>query len=139
MLVVSLFSLLSAMFNLKEVDLSRCSKITDAGIRHLLSVPALEKLCISETGVTAEGVAVLSSLTNLLMLDLGGLPVTDSALSSLQVRNRCAHCVCLLVRLYSISCSLKSNCYSLVEIIFGFHFSELIYIIVLYTCMLGSE
>ncbi|KAK6137292.1 hypothetical protein DH2020_028964 [Rehmannia glutinosa] len=63
---------ITGMTNLKEVDLSRCSKITDAGIRHLLSVPSLEKLYISETGVTADGVAVLASLTNLLMLDLGG-------------------------------------------------------------------
>ncbi|KAL0329958.1 UNVERIFIED_CONTAM: hypothetical protein Sradi_4982500 [Sesamum radiatum] len=75
---------ITGMANLKEVDLSRCSKITDAGIRHLLSIPALEKLCISQTGVTADGVAGLASLTNLFMLDLGGLPVTDSALSSLQ-------------------------------------------------------
>lgn len=72
------------------MDLSRCSKITDAGIRHLLSLPALEKLCISETGVTAVGVASLAALTNLLFLDLGGLPVSDSALSSLKVENMCS-------------------------------------------------
>ncbi|KAL2550992.1 Leucine-rich repeat (LRR) family protein [Forsythia ovata] len=83
----SLWSI-SGMTNLKELDLSRCSKITDAGIEHLLSIPALEKLCISETGVTADGVALLTSLTNLLILDLGGLPVTDSALSSLQVLSK---------------------------------------------------
>ncbi|KAL2236704.1 uncharacterized protein LOC105179139 [Sesamum indicum] len=82
---------ITGMANLKEVDLSRCSKVTDAGIRHLLSVPALEKLCISETGVTADGVAGLASLTNLFMLDLGGLPVTDSALSSLQVLKKLKH------------------------------------------------
>ena len=73
------------MPNLKELDLSRCSKITDAGIRHLSSIPSLERLCISETGVTAEGIMFLFSLTNLRVLDLGGLPVTDMALSSLQV------------------------------------------------------
>nr|GME06784.1 toll-like receptor 13 [Ipomoea batatas] len=70
--------------NLKELDLSRCSKLTDAGIRHLLSIPVLEKLWIAETGVTAEGVILLCSLTNLSLLDLGGLPVTDVALCSLQ-------------------------------------------------------
>lgn len=83
---ISSHTLLSGMTNLKELDLSRCSKITDAGVRHLLSLPALEKLWISETGVTADGVAVLSSLSNLLLLDLGNLPVTDSALKSLQVQ-----------------------------------------------------
>ncbi|KAA8528237.1 hypothetical protein F0562_035512 [Nyssa sinensis] len=76
---------LTGMTSLKEVDLSRCSKVTDGGIRHLLSIPTLEKLCISETGVTAEGVTLLSSLSNLSVLDLGGLPVTDLALSYLRV------------------------------------------------------
>ncbi|KAL1552033.1 hypothetical protein AAHA92_12881 [Salvia divinorum] len=75
---------ITGLTNLKEMDLSRCSKITDAGIQHLLSLPALEKLRISETGVTADGVVILASLSNLLLLDLGGLPVTDSALNSLQ-------------------------------------------------------
>ncbi|KAL6986397.1 hypothetical protein U1Q18_019762 [Sarracenia purpurea var. burkii] len=63
----------SGMTNLKEVDLARCSKVSDTGIRHLLSVSSLEKLNISETGVTAEGISLLSSLTNLSVLDLGGL------------------------------------------------------------------
>lgn len=71
--------------SLRELDLSRCSKVTDAGIRHLLTITTLEKLCISETGVSANGVMLLSSLRNLSVLDLGGLPVTDLALSSLQV------------------------------------------------------
>lgn len=82
---------ITGMTNLKELDLSRCSKITDAGVRHLLSLPALEKLWISETGVTADGVAVLSSLSNLLLLDLGNLPVTDSALKSLQGLTKLQH------------------------------------------------
>lgn len=70
---------------LKDLDLSRCTKVTDAGIRHLLSISTLEKLYISETGVTADGVTLLSSLSNLSVLDLGGLPVTDQALNSLKV------------------------------------------------------
>ncbi|KAM5572179.1 internalin I [Rosa sericea] len=75
----------AGMGSLRELDLSRCSKVNDAGIRHLLSVTTLEKLWISETGVSAKGVMLLSSLGNLSVLDLGGLPVTDQALSSLQV------------------------------------------------------
>lgn len=71
--------------NLKKLDLSRCPKITDAGIKHLLSIPTLEELSISQTGVSADGVSLLSSLRNLSMLDLGGLPVSDVALCSLQV------------------------------------------------------
>lgn len=80
-----IFCRISGMSNLKELDLSRCPKITDVGIRHLLSIPTLEELSISETGVTANGVTLLSSLRKLSMLDLGGLRVTDIALGSLQV------------------------------------------------------
>lgn len=73
------------MPNLKELDLSRCIKFNDSGLRNLISIRTLQKLCISETGVTADGINLVSSLTNLSVLDLGGLPVTDLVLSSLQV------------------------------------------------------
>lgn len=70
---------------MKELDLSRCSKVTDAGIKHLQSVVNLEKLWISQTGVKEAGISLLASLKKLSLLDLGGLPVTDQNLSSLQV------------------------------------------------------
>lgn len=76
---------ITGMTSLKELDLSRCLKVTDAGIRHIISISTLEKLYVSETGLTANGVTLISSLKNLSVLDLGGLPVTDPALSSLQV------------------------------------------------------
>ncbi|KAJ0263400.1 Leucine-rich repeat [Hirschfeldia incana] len=70
---------------LKELDLSRCSKVTDAGMKHLQSVVNLEKLWISQTGVKEAGISLLASLKKLSLLDLGGLPVTDHNLSSLQI------------------------------------------------------
>lgn len=73
------------MNSLKELDLSRCIKVNDGGINHILSIPNLEKLRISETSVTAKGVKLLASLQNLSLLDLGGLPVDDVSLASLQV------------------------------------------------------
>lgn len=73
------------MTSLKELDLSRCLKVTDVGIQHIISISSLEKLYAPETGVTTNGIVLLSSLKNLSVLDLGGLPVTDQALSSLQV------------------------------------------------------
>ena len=76
---------ITGLFNLKEVDLSRCLKFTDSGLKHLISIQTLEKLYILETGVTAGGIALVSSLANLSVLDLGGLSVTDLVLSSLQV------------------------------------------------------
>ncbi|XP_057967331.1 uncharacterized protein LOC131157301 isoform X2 [Malania oleifera] len=76
---------ITGMANLKELNLSRCPKVSDAGIRHLISIPTLERLWISETGLSADGIKLLSSLTKLSVLDLGGLPVTDVAFWSLKV------------------------------------------------------
>ncbi|KAH1251557.1 hypothetical protein GmHk_05G014409 [Glycine max] len=75
---------ITGMSSLQELDLSRCFKVNDAGINHILSIPNLERLRISETSVTAKGVKLLASLKNLSLLDLGGLPVDDVALTSLQ-------------------------------------------------------
>ncbi|XP_071698650.1 uncharacterized protein [Rutidosis leptorrhynchoides] len=82
---------LSGMNYLKEVDISRCSKVNDAGLKHLLSVQTIEKLWISETSVTSDGVTLLSSLKRLSLLDLGGLFVSDMALASLQVLTNLQH------------------------------------------------
>nr|KYP58696.1 Internalin-I [Cajanus cajan] len=76
---------ITGMTSLQELDLSRCFKVNDAGINHILSIPNMEKLRISETSVTAKGVKLLASLKHLSLLDLGGLPVDDVALTSLQV------------------------------------------------------
>lgn len=82
---MSYICLVLGMTCLKELDLSRCLKVTDAGIKHLVSISTLEKLSLSETGVTENGIALLSSLKILSVLDLGGLPVTDLVLIALQV------------------------------------------------------
>ena len=76
---------ITGLLNLKEVDLSRFLKFIDSGLQHLISIQTLEKLYISEIGVTAGGIALVSSLANLSVLDLGGLLVTDLVLSSLPV------------------------------------------------------
>ncbi|GJM94884.1 hypothetical protein PR202_ga11567 [Eleusine coracana subsp. coracana] len=79
------------MNTLKELDLSRCSKISDAGIKHIVTIESLEKLHLSKTGLTDNGVMAFSSLINLRLLDLGGIHMTDNALRSLRV--------CVLTRL----------------------------------------
>jgi hypothetical protein len=73
------------MNTLKELDLSRCKKISDAGIKHIVTIESLEKLHLSETELTDNGVMLISSLTNLSFLDLGGILMTDKTLQSLQV------------------------------------------------------
>ncbi|XP_068659593.1 uncharacterized protein [Aristolochia californica] len=82
---------LTGMTSLKELDLSRCLKITDAGFEHLLSIPNLEKLFISETRVTTKALMRLSNFRKIRALDLGGLPVTDLALSSLKGLSQLEH------------------------------------------------
>ncbi|KAG9448297.1 hypothetical protein H6P81_014425 [Aristolochia fimbriata] len=82
---------LAGMTSLKELDLSRCSKITDAGYEHLLSVPNLEKLFISGTGITTKALMRLSSFRKMHALDLGGLPVTDLVLSSVKGLTQLEH------------------------------------------------
>ncbi|VAH82079.1 unnamed protein product [Triticum turgidum subsp. durum] len=76
---------------LKELDLSRCSRITDAGIKHIVSIDSLEKLHLSETGLTDNGVMLISALKGLNLLDLGGIHMTDKALRSLQVLTQLEH------------------------------------------------
>jgi hypothetical protein len=73
------------MGTLEELDLSRCSRISDAGIKHIASIDSLEKLHLSDTGLTDNGVMLISALKNLQFLDLGGIHMTDKALWSLQV------------------------------------------------------
>lgn len=75
----------TGLASLREINLSRCAKVTDTGIMYLSTLPTLRKLWISQTGLTSRGITVLSKLHNLALLDLGGLPVTDEVLSSLQV------------------------------------------------------
>ncbi|KAF0924626.1 hypothetical protein E2562_010229 [Oryza meyeriana var. granulata] len=82
---------LSGMSTLKELDLSRCSKISDAGIKHIASIESLEKLHVSQTGLTDNGVMAISSLKNLHLLDLGGIRITDKAIRSLQVLTQLEH------------------------------------------------
>ncbi|KAL5202041.1 hypothetical protein ABZP36_012993 [Zizania latifolia] len=82
---------LSGMSTLKELDLSRCSKISDAGIKHIASIESLEKLHVSETRLTDNGVMAISSLKNLHLLDLGGIRITDKPLHSLQVLTQLEH------------------------------------------------
>jgi Leucine-rich repeat (LRR) protein len=74
------------MDTLKELDLSRCTKISDAGLRHIVTIQSLEKLHLSGTRLTDNGVKLISSLTNLSFLDLGGIRITDKTLRSLQVQ-----------------------------------------------------
>ncbi|KAF8725545.1 hypothetical protein HU200_020078 [Digitaria exilis] len=82
---------LSGMNTLKDLDLSRCTKFSDAGLRHILTIQSLEKLHLSGTKLSDNGVMLISSLTNISFLDLGGIRITDKTLRSLQVLTQLEH------------------------------------------------
>jgi hypothetical protein len=76
------------MNTLNELDLSRWSKISDSGIKHVITIESLEKLNLLETGLTDNnGMMTISSLTNLCLQGLGGIHMTDKALRSFQARH----------------------------------------------------
>ncbi|EFJ16006.1 hypothetical protein SELMODRAFT_52320, partial [Selaginella moellendorffii] len=72
-------------FSFERKLIDRCSKITNQGLEHILTLGKLKHLGLSETGIGEQGIGKLAVLRNLSHLDLGGLPVTDSHVSSLLV------------------------------------------------------
>jgi len=70
---------------MEELDLARCRRISDEAVFHITSFKGLRKLGLAETSVGAKGLSLLSALTTLESLDLGGCPVTDANLLSFQV------------------------------------------------------
>lgn len=117
---------ISGLTSLTELNLSRCSKVMDAGIKHLLSVANLEKLWLSQTGVTETGISLLASLKNLSLLDLGGLPVTDHNLSSLQVLD---FCPCVSLSIYIV---IYDGVVTNLNIICSMYVTELCSLVIIY-------
>jgi hypothetical protein len=68
------------------LGLSGCRAITDEGVRHLATLPSLQHLDLSGTGITDAGLSVLRHLPRLRTLSLAGTRVTDEGAASL------AHC-----------------------------------------------
>jgi hypothetical protein len=71
---------------LTALGLSGCREITDAGVRHLARMPALQHLNLSGTGVTDAGLRVLRHLPELRTLSLAWSRVTKAGIRVL------AHC-----------------------------------------------
>lgn len=60
------------------------TKITDAGLAHVASLPNLRVLHLEKTGIGDAGLAHLKSLSNLEYLNLYGTQVTDAGLANLE-------------------------------------------------------
>jgi len=74
--------LLQATSHLKKLQLQG-TKITDAGVSHLVHVPLLIKLDLGNTALTDAGMDHLQSLENLQSLTIAGTSVSDVGLAKL--------------------------------------------------------
>lgn len=75
---------LTGLAAMEELNLARCRRISDEAVFHITSWKGLRKLGLAETSVGPRGLSLLSALTTLVSLDLGGCPVTDANLLSFQ-------------------------------------------------------
>ena len=69
--------------SLAGLGLSNCRTITDAGLRHLASVPSLQHLDLTGTGITDAGLQVLRHLPQLRSLSLAWNNVTEAGIAAL--------------------------------------------------------
>ena len=58
--------------------------ITDAGVKHLIGHPSLRIVILSDTGMSADGVASLAMIPNLRELGFHGHAITDADLATLE-------------------------------------------------------
>lgn len=75
---------LAGMKRLRELHLGGCLQVTDAGLKHLRDLEALEYLSVSSTHVTDAGLEYLPELTKLQFLNLVSTKVTDAGVKKLQ-------------------------------------------------------
>lgn len=61
----------ATMTNLKQLRLTGCSRITDAGLAHLSKLTKLTDLCLNDTKITDAGLVHLSKMKSLQSLELG--------------------------------------------------------------------
>lgn len=76
-------ALLAGLPRLRELRLTLCTGVTDAGLTHLAGATNLTGLDLGGTAVTDEGMLDLGSLANLRLLWLVGTGVTDTGLVDL--------------------------------------------------------
>ena len=66
-----------------SIDLSG-TRITDAGLEQLATMPEITGLTLTDTQITDSGLAGFGSLPKLMLLDLSGTPVGDQGIASLR-------------------------------------------------------
>ena len=74
----------SGLIKLRALHLGFCTSITDAGLDHIVHLPKLHRLDLSETQVTDTGLQKLKTLTTLKELEIKKAKITDSGVAELQ-------------------------------------------------------
>lgn len=74
--------LLGSLDNLRFLSLAE-TRVTDAGLQHLLSLKGLQELHLDHTAITDQGLAVVAALQSLQVLDLKDTPITDAGIACL--------------------------------------------------------
>lgn len=69
--------------NLRWLDLGG-TKVTDAGLKSIATMPNLERLHLERTAITDAGIARLAVLSDLQYLNIYGTAISDAGLASLQ-------------------------------------------------------
>jgi Leucine Rich repeat len=64
--------------NLRDLSLFGCSKITDAGIAHVVQLPKLYGLILMDTKITNNGLATFGSIKNLTVLSIPAKLISDT-------------------------------------------------------------
>jgi len=73
-------NLLSSLNDLRFLSLAE-TRVGDAGLVHLQSLPYLQELHLDHSDITDEGLKILPTLPNLEILDLKGTRITDAGLA----------------------------------------------------------
>jgi Leucine-rich repeat (LRR) protein len=76
-------AILEGLRGLRNLNLWRCSKLTDAGLAHVGRLGRLEYLTVGSPNISDAGMAHLAGLANLIGLSLANTPVTDIGLEHL--------------------------------------------------------
>ncbi len=74
---------IGALTSLRDLRLTRCPRVTSAGLKHLSQLRNLEGLTLEGTSLTDDGLRHLANLTNLQRLTLAGSNLTDDGLRHL--------------------------------------------------------
>lgn len=75
--------LLGSLDNLRFLSLAG-TRVTNAGLEHLLALKSLQELHLDYTQITDEGLSLVATLQGLQVLDLKGTAVTDAGIACLK-------------------------------------------------------